>query len=324
MSADGFDWGLKKCELEDGPSSDLIYPPYFGDLGGDVSPGKGTLTLSDILEVSVSQAPFVVKLSDLYLLGHHMASDSKERQSLKDYEYWMVMHVVNVVRRDDGLSIGAVGYHADIQEDSPAVTVDLAPQTQMIDRNGAQLTVDVEGVFGPAKSGGKLLSKVWTLADLIGVRLSGNAHLVGAVNLASKVAQVTAAGIGQPWSDWRFCDHGVPLDGDHIMLQTIRVPIGTESVKCSVRAYIQIAKWYDWFNWTRTPRLKWTEAVEAELKPVGIISKGTTGNVAIGQIRDVSTGTANAKPTNKNEAVTTRSGTKRKSRGSSKQTKGEE
>jgi hypothetical protein len=292
MSAETYEFDYRKVELADGPSSDVLLPPGVGELGGEeaIVPGSGNLRLEDVLEVQVARSPFVARLSDFYSLGHGDPLTPKDVTSLGDYEYWLVVHALNVVRRGDSVALAALGYHAELGEEpkkAGIVTVDMAPQTQMVARNGAKVSVDAEGVFGPPPKPEGLVAMVWNLAKILTFKLSAKVRLVGSLDFSSKSAVVAAVGTGQPWCEWRFVERGSPLVGDLIMVQTLRVPCGVPAVACWVRGYLQIAKW---FEWTRVPRLKWTDRVDIELRPAAAVPASTAAKVSVGRLEEARPG----------------------------------
>lgn len=155
-------------------------------------------------------------------------------------ETYIVTHAIGMVAKQSAANdITILGYKASI--DGAGATVDLFPNTRVRDFISADLKFNA-GVAadGSAKTPellGNLAKDVINLGAGAELHLGTEANLVGNLTLSVKTPVIQAVGQASSTVTWQFDKADNPLVGDQVMIQTVLVPKGQETLKLNIQGF---------------------------------------------------------------------------------------
>jgi hypothetical protein len=236
------DDGIQLLQLEPSPFGDLLRAPGDKHYGlEDESAVPDEISIKGLL-VRLGNRPLAKNLRSLYEKAHReLPSDLAVFDS---YDLWLVPHSVGILRRHGSALVHAVGYEADFCDAEQVYTLDMLPQTKFVTlvEGSVQAEADI-GIEGNAElpDAAKLfLEATESIGGDARLKLSAETKLLGRISLSVMSSVVQSIGIGKPKIEWKIDVDDRPLLGDQMLLQTIAVPAGTESLQFRAKAYALI------------------------------------------------------------------------------------
>lgn len=217
-------------------------------------------------ELRIGDRPFVRSVRKLYETNGR--SLPPEAAALPG-ETYVVTHAVGVTVVDGAArKVDTVGYRTSF--DDPGSTIELAPSTRFKEWFTAggkfEAGLSAEGYLEAPPELSALVAGAAGIPLGAGaeIHLATEANVVGKVSVSIKTPVIQAVGTASSSAGWQFERGDDPLAGDQVMLQTVVVPRGQESMTFSLQGYAVIDP-----SWYRRPVRIETPPIEVEVELEG-------------------------------------------------------
>jgi hypothetical protein len=195
------------------------------------------------VRLQVGNRPLVRNMARLYALNDRQLPP--EYASLNG-EVYLVVHAVGLIAEARANDVRILGYQASFADRGS--TVELFPNTAF--KEFLRVSAKVEfggGVLAdghaelPDKVGGLVPGNVLKLGAGADLHLSTEAKVLGKLTLSLKTPVIQAVGHAASTVQWQFNKDADPLVGDQVLVQTLLVPRGQESVTFRLRGFAVLA-----------------------------------------------------------------------------------
>jgi hypothetical protein len=236
--ADAIMAGLELLDLKPSPFGNLLFTPGDRHFGPE-EPDADEMAING-LKVRLGDRPLARNLRRLYEKAHKKLPPNL---SVYDsYDLFLIPHSVGLLRKSGTASVKAVGYEADFGDAEQVYTLEMLPQTRFVTRLDVSLHAEadlaVEGhaeVPAPARA---LLDVVESVGGDARLKLSAETKVLGRVSFSLLSPVIQSVGVGKSRIEWKLEADNTPLLGDQMLLQTVAVPLGTESITMRSKAYV--------------------------------------------------------------------------------------
>ena len=157
-------------------------------------------------------------------------------------ETYLVTHAVGLIAKTGPNKIDTVGYTASFE--GHGSTIDLFPNTRFKEYFSVRTTfeagVSADGYAKLPDQVGALAKEIINLGAGAELQLSTETQMVGKLSLTIKSPKVQAVGRASSTVSWQFDKDDKPLVGDQVLVQTIVVPKGQETIDLKMQAFAMI------------------------------------------------------------------------------------
>jgi hypothetical protein len=194
-------------------------------------------TDTEVLGVKVRMAnnPLVYNLRDFSRKGNKEIFENASSES----EHYLIVHAISAIRTSGNAKVEELSYTATSSEPEKLQTVGLIPETKFNEKLRADL--DFMGAIGisgeaslsiPAVVMSNLLQEFIDIAPGLKLQLSTALGFVGKFTYSFKTPIIQSAGIGSNSCTWilKPDENKTPLLGDQLLVQSVRVPLGSKRI----------------------------------------------------------------------------------------------
>ncbi len=205
--------------------------------------GEPADALAGLFKLQVANRPVVRSLKELYKLNKR---DLPPNIAALKGDVYLVTHAVGLIAKEHAGWIDMVGYEASFEGEG--TTVELFPNTRFKEYFTAKLRfeagISADGFAEVPQVSGSLGNDVVKLGGGAEIRLSTKAEALGNLTFSIQTPKVQTIGNASSTIAWQFNQDDHPLVGDQVMVQTLLVPKGFESVKYTLKAFAVIPRWF--------------------------------------------------------------------------------
>lgn len=263
------EWSVLECDINN--SADLFVPPgerVAGAKDRALSDEPGVIRIPDELELRIGTRPTVVRLLDLYAEAGRKPPIGVK--IYREFDIWVVVHAVSAIKRSGPAVLRSLEY-VGVFDDARVATEDLFPSQRYRELASVEIGSEVEvGAEGEIELPSTPLDFAdWTPWANGGVKAAANVEMKGAVRLrlAVRTSLVEAVGRKSGRCQWVLHPNNGPLWGDHLLVQTVRVPHGAVPIKMIVHVRAELQDWYQIGSWTKAKPFLESMPVELQLAP---------------------------------------------------------
>jgi hypothetical protein len=211
--------------------------------------------------LQVGDRPFVRNLRELYTLSGRAMPP--ELAVLKG-DVYLVAHAVGLIAQAGANNVRILGYQASFTD--RGATVELLPNTLFKEWFKANLTfqagLTVDGHAKLPEEVGAMAQQLPAIDLGLGAKLElgTQAKVVGKLQFSIKSPKIQTVGHASSSVNWQFHRDENPLVGDQVLIQTLLVPAGQESVTFKIQGYAVVG--YGWWSAGRIETSPITALVE--------------------------------------------------------------
>lgn len=212
---------------------DYLVPPlsrHFGDKDAD----QANVEFQGI-ELRVGTRPYALNLKHLYKRGHP-ESRPFQSEAYAAHEVWLVVHAVSVAKFRGSATLESIAYDARYAN-KRVHNIDYAQVSRRDRGDSCRVWLSAEGRFLTEER----LDPTGTLIRLPGrvtLSLSDEDGIVGLLTFPASAHEISAEGVASTESHWRLSAGPEALLGEHLLIQTMLVPLVTRSLSLDCRAQI--------------------------------------------------------------------------------------
>lgn len=210
------------------------------DLGVEAFGGEDPIaTFKDEIELRLGNRPVARSVRSLFKLAKKELPP--EIAALKG-ETYLIAHAIGAAAKKGAGRIDSLQLRTSFT--GAGTTIDLVPNTAFKEFVKAGLKFEAGlSADGYAKVPGVVLpdvGQVVTLGAGAELKLSTEASVVGNLSLSLVTPKIQAVGRSSTLASWQIDKDDKPLVGDQVLLQTITVPKGQESITFTLQAFATI------------------------------------------------------------------------------------
>jgi hypothetical protein len=195
--------------------------------------------LKAAIELRIGDRPFARSMRKMF--EHAGKQLPPEVAALKGDTY-LITHAIGVVASSNAGSIDTIGYEASFAE--PGSTLELFPTTRFKEYLKADLGfeagISADGYAKLPNQLGELSKAVLNVGAGAEVQFGTDASVLGKLTFAVKSPKIQAVGTASSKVSWEFDKDENPLVGDQVMIQTVVVPKGQESLTFNMQAFAML------------------------------------------------------------------------------------
>jgi hypothetical protein len=200
------------------------------------------------IRVRLANNPIVYNLKKLMELAGKELTPELQLQ-FQTNDIYLITHAIGVIRISGKTKVVELQYNAEIINIENAKTIDLFPKTRFVDRfkieSGLSGSVKAAGNFSaeiPEELKNSLSGTNLTLGGDMELELSTNTKFVGKVNYSIQLPVVQSSGVASNHCTWILKPDENPLLGDQLLVQTVSVPKGTDTLIYSIKGLVKVSK----------------------------------------------------------------------------------
>lgn len=200
------------------------------------------------IRVRLANNPIVHNLQKLMELAGKELTPELQLQ-FQTNDIYLITHAIGVIRLSGKAKVVELQYNAEIINLDNAKTIDLLPKTRFADKfkieTGLSGTVKAAGNFSaeiPEDLKNSLSGTNLALGGDMELELSTNAKFVGKVKYSIQLPVVQSSGVASNRCTWILKPDENPLLGDQLLVQTVTVPKGTDTLIYSIKGLVKVSK----------------------------------------------------------------------------------
>ena len=207
------------------------------------------------VRVRLGNQPIVTNLRKL-LERIHGTLPPKMEVLFQEKEVYTIVHAIGVTRLQGKAKVDELHYDAEMVDVSGEViqgiqTIDLIPHTRFketVSTNinfGGSLSVSGNAMAEiPEQLSNHLLEEYVSVGGAMDLQLSTSSSFVGKFTYSLKFPVVISTGIASNTCHWvlKPDEEHTPLLGDQLLVQTVAVPKGTDSIRFRVKGTVKVDK----------------------------------------------------------------------------------
>lgn len=268
------DWDLEWIPVDRERSSEVLAPPGERYAGAQdrADAGIGRVDIPDEVSLRVASRPAVYQLKELISELPAEVAPTAALKIYRKHDIWVVVHGVAVEKRSGPARVLSFEYQGELCDES-AATVDLFPsqrfETVATVVAEPEIEIGAEGEIGLSGPETSVSAKeVNWCRGRVKAKGGGTLKALLKLRLVRRKPVIEATGRRSSEWHWAFSENAdQPLLGDHVLVQTIRVPKGSKSIRARAWIGAEVVDWYSLPRWASATPFIWSKPIEFELSP---------------------------------------------------------